>query len=122
MNNRLKELRKTLGLSQEAFGARIGVTKVSVSRFEAGVNGISDMSVKSICREYGVNETWLRTGYGSMFIEMSRAELAANIVGNALASDDDFILSTFIALGQLTPAQWQLVKDFVEKIKSGSLQ
>lgn len=118
MKERVKQLRKTLNLSQEAFGARIGVTKTAISRAEAGLNNISDMTVKSICREFGINEEWLRTGAGSMYPDMSRAELAAKIVGNALNTDDDFILNTFIALGQLTPAEWEVIKKFVDKIKS----
>ena len=56
-----------------------------------------------------------------MFLELSRAEMAANIVGNAIASGDDFVISTFVALGQLTPQQWAVVKDFVGKIKSSTL-
>lgn len=118
MKDRIKELRKSLGLSQEAFGARIGITKVSVSRAEAGLNGISDMSVKSICREYGVNEEWLRNGTGAMYPDLTRAELAAKVVGDTLNTDDDFILNTFIALGQLTPAEWAVIKKFVDKIKT----
>ena len=118
MNERLKELRKSLGLSQEAFGKRIGVTKTAISRAEAGLNSISDMSIKSICREYAISEEWLRNGTGNMYPDLSRAELAANIVGNALNTDDDFILNTFIALGQLTPAEWEVIKKFVDKIKT----
>ena len=118
---RVREVRKALDMSMETFGARIGVTRSAISRIESGVVGVTNQNITAICREYNVNENWLRAGSGSMFLELSRAEMAANIVGNALASDDDFILNTFIALGQLTPAQWQLVKDFVEKIKSGSL-
>lgn len=118
MNERLKKLRKTLGLSQENFGKRIGVTKTAISRAEAGLNSISHMSIKSICREFGVNEEWLRTGSGNMFEEMSLAEQAARVVGAAMSSDDKFILNTFIALGQLTPAEWDVIKKLVDKIKS----
>lgn len=120
MENRIKEIRQALGLSMEMFGARLGVTKATVSRIENGVNKVTSQMIASICREYNVNRDWLETGRGSMFVELSRSELAANIVGSAIGSGDDFVLSTFIALGQLTPAQWQLVKDFVEKIKSSA--
>lgn len=120
MKERIKEIRKHYALSQEAFGARIGVSKVSVSQFERGANKPSGATMLNICREFNVNRDWLETGRGSMFVELSRSELAANIVGSAIGSGDDFVLSTFIALGQLTPAQWQLVKDFVEKIKSSA--
>ena len=117
MNERIKELRKELGLSQEAFAGRIGLKGSAVSLIESGRRNITDQVVLAICREFSVNEDWLRTGNGSMFMELSRAELAAKIVGNALGSNDEFVINTFIALGQLTPAEWGVIKKFVKKIK-----
>lgn len=117
MKDRVKELRKSLGLSQEAFGKRIGITKASVSQIENGANSASNATIKCIASEFGISEDWLRNGTGNMYPDLSRAELAANIVGNALNTNDDFILNTFIALGQLTPAEWEVIKKFVEKIK-----
>ena len=102
----------------ETFGARIGVTRSAISRIEAGVVNVTNQNITAICREFNVNEAWLRNGTGDMFLEMSRAELAANIVGNALNTNDDFVLNTFIALGQLTPSEWEVIKKFVEKIKT----
>lgn len=117
MNERIKELRKTLGLSQEAFAERLGLKGSAVSHLESGRRNITNQNIVAICREFGVNEEWLRTGSGNMFEEMSRAEKAAQIVGAALGSGDEFILNTFIALGQLSPAEWELIKKFVDKIK-----
>lgn len=117
MKERLKELRIALGISQAELGERIGVSRAAISRLESGSNNFTNQMVTSICREFGVNEEWLRTGSGDMFEEMSRAEKAAQIVGAALGSDDEFILNTFIALGQLSPAEWELIKKFVDKIK-----
>lgn len=67
MNERIKLLRNTLGLSQEAFGEKIGVTKASVSRLEKGERNPSEQTVKSICREFNVNYAWLLEGKGEMF-------------------------------------------------------
>lgn len=67
MNERIKLLRNTLGLSQEAFGEKIGVTKASVSRLEKGERNPSEQTVKSICREFNVNYAWLLEGRGEMF-------------------------------------------------------
>lgn len=117
MNERIKELRKTLGLSQEAFADKIGIKGSAVSHLESGRRNITNQNINAICREFGVNEEWLRTGSGDMFEEMSRAEKAAQIVGAALGSGDEFILNTFIALGQLSPNEWELIKKFVDKIK-----
>lgn len=117
MKERLKELRIALGISQAELGERIGVSRAAISRLESGSNNFTNQMVTSICREFGVNEEWLRTGSGDMFEEMSRAEKAAQIVGAALGSGDEFILNTFIALGQLSPAEWELIKKFIDKIK-----
>lgn len=121
MKDRFKKLRKMLGLSQEAFGKRIGITKASVSQIENGANLASNSTIKCVAREFGVNEHWLRTGEGAMFEEISRAEKAAQIVGAALGSEDDFILNTFIALGQLSPAEWDIIKKFVKKLNDDSV-
>jgi transcriptional regulator with XRE-family HTH domain len=117
LNNRIKELRKALKLSQEAFAARIGLKGSSLSLIESGHRNITNQNIISICREFGVNEEWLRTGDGSMYLKKSRAEQAADIVKKTLNTDDEFILNTFIALGQLSPAEWNMVKNFVDKIK-----
>lgn len=117
MKERLKELRIALGISQAELGERIGVSRAAISRLESGSNNFTNQMVTSICREFGVNEEWLRTGSGDMFEEMSRAEKAAQIVGAALGSGDEFIFNTFIALGQLSPNEWELIKKFVDKIK-----
>lgn len=118
MNERIAELRKYFNLSMDAFGSRIGVTRSAISKFENGSNNCSEQTILSICREFNVSEDWLRNGTGEMFVEMSRAELAANIVGSALDTDDGFILNTYIALAQLTPAEWDVIKKFVDKIKT----
>lgn len=67
MNERVKLLRKTLGLSGEKFGEKLGVKRSVVSRWENAINNLTEQTIKSICREYNVNEDWLRTGNGEMF-------------------------------------------------------
>jgi len=66
MNERLKAIRKALGLNQVEFGARIGVTPGAISRLEVGSNNLTDQTIVSVCREFGINESWLRTGEGEM--------------------------------------------------------
>lgn len=74
-NDRVKEIRKALGLTLEKFGEKVGVTKQTVSRIENGINNLTEQMTKSICREFGVDYMWLTTGDGEMFVE----------------SDDDFM-------------------------------
>ena len=69
MNTRIKELRVALGMTLEEFGSRIRVTRAAVSKWENGDRGVADSMIVSICREFGVNEQWLRTGEGEMFTQ-----------------------------------------------------
>ena len=74
-NERVKEVRKSLGLTLEKFGERIGVTRGSMSNIENGNRNLTEQMTKSICREFGVDYIWLTTGEGEMFVD----------------TDDDFI-------------------------------
>lgn len=71
MNNRIKQVRQhpKINMSQEAFGARLGLTGSGISLLESGRRNASEQVILSICREYGVNEGWLRTGAGDMFVQ-----------------------------------------------------
>ena len=68
-NERVKEVRKTLNLTLEKFGERIGVTRGSMSNIENGNRSLTEQMTKSICREFGVDYMWLTTGEGEMFVE-----------------------------------------------------
>lgn len=72
---RVKEIRKTLGLTLEKFGDRVGVQRSAISKIERDERGLTEQMTKSICREFGVDYIWLTTGNGEMFVE----------------NDDDFI-------------------------------
>lgn len=69
MNERIKELRKVLKISQEEFGNRIGITGSGVSRMESGSNNIAERTIKAICKEFNINYMWLTSGDGEMFID-----------------------------------------------------
>ena len=68
-NNRVKEIRNTLNLTLEKFGDKLGVTKTAISRIEKGERALTDQMAKAICREFGVDYTWLTTGEGEMFFQ-----------------------------------------------------
>ena len=72
---RIRELRKTLKMTMEQFGEKIGVTKSTISNIENGNRNATEHMVKSICREFNVDYIWLTTGDGEMFVD----------------TDDDFI-------------------------------
>lgn len=67
MNQRLKELRKFLKLSQTAFGAKLGVSRDVINNFENGRVELKDNFIQLICLKFSINENWLRTGEGDMY-------------------------------------------------------
>jgi transcriptional regulator with XRE-family HTH domain len=74
MNRRLKDVRKALGLNQSEFAAKIGIGQGSYSHIETGENAFTEQNIRLICLTFGVNEAWLRTGAGDMFINKDLAE------------------------------------------------
>ena len=96
MIERIYLLRKTLSLSQENFGKRIGLTKHSISAYENGDRQPTERVISDICREFNVNEEWLRTGEGDMLIET-----------------DDSIFSELMTEYKLSPLEQTLVKTFL---------
>lgn len=89
MNNRIKDIRKKHNLSQDAFGKRLGITGASVSRLESGDREPSDQTVLSICREFSVNELWLRRGEGDMDVKRNRYEELSSFFGDLMKSEPD---------------------------------
>ena len=67
MGERLKDLRKALGLTQQEFADRIGIARGNIGAYEVSKNSPSDAVISLICREFNVNEVWLRDGTGEMF-------------------------------------------------------
>ena len=120
MEERIKELRKALGLTQNDFGNRLGLSPNTVTNYETGRRVPSNQVFIGICREFNVNEEWLRTGTGTMFNEMSQDEELAYIVGQALPTAPDFVKDTFISLGKLsqefTAADWEVVRKFIDAL------
>lgn len=85
MHERIKELRKSLGLNQAEFGARLGVASNTISTYETGTRPVAEPIIKSIVREFGVSETWLRHGTGDMRANMDREEEMGRLLGDLLA-------------------------------------
>ena len=93
MNERLKKLRKTLDLTQQKFADRLGVKRNTVGQWECGINAITEQVVFSICREFDVNEEWLRTGEGEMFEQMTEQQKLLKYTGMLLKDKDSAIVN-----------------------------
>lgn len=98
MKERIREVREHFGLSMEKFGARIGIGKTSISLLESGKNNPSVQTVALICREFGVNEHWLRTGEGEMFEQTRETVLDRLAAEYSLDKEQVSVIENFLDL------------------------
>ena len=98
MNERIKQIRRELGLTQQEFADRIGLKQNSIALIESGKRNISDQAVLSICREYGINEEWLRTGKGEKMVPDASDELEALVKRYDLSNADQVLIEKYINL------------------------
>ena len=118
MNERLKKLRKALDMTQQAFSDKLGVKRNTVGQWEIGRNEPSDAIIFSICREFNVNENWLRTGEGEMFIELSYSDEIAQFVGQLIEEEDDSFKKRLISgLAALDENGWKVLENFLDSIQ-----
>lgn len=111
MKNRFCMIRKESGLTQELFAKRIGLTKNFVSLIENGRRDPSDRTINDVCREFGVNEEWLRTGKGNMYLELSKDEYIAEFIGRILKDKEDSFKKRYIAmLSKLDEDGWEALE------------
>lgn len=125
MQNRIKEVRKHFGLSQTEFGARLGVAQTTIGGYENGSRAVSDAIILSICREFGVSETWLRTGAGEMFAARSReAELGALIRSRLIDRPESFQSELIRTLLRFDPngPEWAVLEKIVQVLKEEAKQ
>ena len=110
---RIKEARKYLGLTLEKFGEKLGVGKTAISKLEKGERNLTDQMVKSICREFGISETWLRTGEGDMKAPGPEQSVDELIQEHGLDNLDRQIILEFI---KLKPEDREAVKRYVRNL------
>ena len=115
-NDRIKEARKSLGLTQDKFGERLGVGRSAISNIEAGSRGVTDQIRLSVCREFNVNEDWLRTGEGSMFSELDEDEEITKFLGDILSGQPDFRRRLISVLSRMTPDEWELLEAKIREL------
>lgn len=119
MHERLKKLRKTLDLTQQGFADRIGIKRNTIATYESGRNEPIDAVIALICREFYVNEDWLRNGTGEMFLEQSADEQIAAFIGRVQSNEEDSFQKRFLSmLSQLEKSEWELLEKMLLLIKS----
>ena len=117
MNNRIKEIRSHFNLSRAAFGEKIGVSGDVINNLERGRVEAKDHMILLICKEYNVNEEWLRTGEGEMLLPTDREKDLAILSVKYLTDVPDSFRRRFISyLARMTDEQWKMVEDMVNEL------
>jgi len=117
MEARIKELRKALNITQQELADKIKVSRNNVAGYETGTRNPSDAVISLLCREFNVNEEWLRNGTGEMFRQMDMDEQIASFIGDALSDVEETFKKRFIAmLADLSVEQWELLEDIALKM------
>lgn len=116
IGDRLKQLRKELDLTQEAFASRIGSVQNTITGYESGRRNPSAPVISLICREFGVNEEWLRTGTGEMFEPDSNDELEALAKKYDLSNADQVLIEKYV---NLKPGSREAIINFITDVVAG---
>lgn len=117
MKERMKKLRKTLDLTQQEFADRIGIKRNSYANYETGRNTPIDAIIVSICREFNVNEEWLRTGSGDMFLPTNRNADIARLTKELLSEESDSFKNRFISmLANLSVTEWEFLEQKAKEL------
>ena len=119
MNERIKNLRKILNLNQSDFGNKIGVRQTTIAGYENGSRQPIDAIVASICREFRVNEEWLRTGEGEMFVSEPSGIVEKLAMEYKLSPTEKIMVEKFISLSpDVRKAVYGYFKDVVTATES----
>ena len=118
---RVKEVRKSLNLTMEQFGNKLGVTKVAISNIEKEKRNLTEQMSRAICREFNVSEEWLKTGEGEMYQQLSEDEEIAGIVSDLLEEGKDnafygIILEIAKTYNEPSPASQKVLTEAAEKL------
>jgi len=116
MKDRIKLIRKTANLTQEEFAIRLGGKRNTVAKYETGAIEPSTAVFSLICREFGVNENWLRTGEGEMYTKTSRDDDIQRFVDSLKVEGDSFKKRLISVLSDLDSAGWKVLEEIAASL------
>ena len=117
LNKRISYLIEQLGIKKTTFAERLNVSQPYISQLCAGTSNPSDRTISDICREFNVNEEWLRTGQGEMFKPLSRSETIAGFAGELLKTEEDSFKRRLIErLAELDDTEWEMLERLAKKL------
>lgn len=118
MNTRIEQLIDALDIKKVDFANRVGVSQPFVSELCSGRKAPSDRTIADICREFNVNENWLRTGEGEMFVQLPKSKKIAAFLGEITAEDDDSFKKRFVEmLADMSPEDWKLLERMADRLQ-----
>lgn len=115
MADRIKEIRKNAGLTQQKFAERIGSKQNTIAQYEIGRNIPMDPVITSICKEFGCNEVWLRTGEGEPFQEETRQEQIMRFAAQTVKGSDEFRKNFVSMLARMDASDWEALAKIFDK-------
>lgn len=117
VNTRIAAVIQASGLTKTAFSRKIGLSQPFVSQLANGDASPSDRTIADICREFNVNEHWLRTGEGEMFSALSREEEITRFAMEVIRDPaSEFQRQLIATMARLEPAQWRLMEQMLDEL------
>ena len=121
INTRIKYVRKEIAkMTLEQFGAKIGISASACSYIEKGINNPSEQTIRSICREFGIREEWLRTGEGNERVAQSKDEEISSFLHSVLKDEPETFRRRLVAaMSKWTEQDWENLASLAETITEG---
>lgn len=117
MNERILRIRKEKKLTQDAFADKLNLSKNYVWQMEKGERTPSDRTISDICREFRVNETWLRTGEGEPYQKRTRTQEIGEFANKVMSESDEGFKKRFIlALSKLDERDWETLSKIADEL------
>lgn len=117
IGERIRLLRKNeLKMTQDDFASKIDISRSNIGNIEIGRIAVTERIIASICREFSVNEEWLRTGNGEMFVPLTRNQLITDFTSNLIKEDETFKKRLVEALAKLDENEWEVLEKLAESL------
>ena len=122
MKDRIIEIRNSVGkngrkMTQEEFARNLNLSRNFINQIESGAKNPSERTILDICKEFNVNEKWLRTGEGEMFLPIDRETELAKLTVDLLTEESDSFKSRFISmLAKMNDDEWKLLENMVNEL------
>lgn len=120
LNERIKELRKYLGYTQQEFAEKIGTARNNIAGYETGKRSPSEAVISLICKTFNVSDAWLRTGSGEMLVAQTRNDEITDFINKTLqGKPESFKLRLISAFSRLDEADWEILERLAVKLAEG---